>query len=97
MSLEKASEKASLKKELISSVLIRVSKGKPYAEVLGKLCKKVNPDAIGSMVVSARATQKGDFLILLDRGSHKEGFTEEVERVAQGLGEGRADSKKFTL
>ena len=51
---------------MISSVLIKVGQGKSYADVLGKLCKEVNPDASGSRVVSARATQKGDVLIVLE-------------------------------
>ena len=63
---EKATAKSSKDKNMVSSVLIN-------AEVLGKLRKEVNPDASGSRVVSARATQKGDVLILLDEGSNKEG------------------------
>ena len=54
-------------------------------------------DAIGAKVVSARATQKSDVLILLESGSNKEGFTEEVKRVVEGLSEVRANSKKVTL
>ena len=57
----------------------------------------MNPDAIVSKVVSARETQKGDVLILLDKGSNKEGFTEEVKRVVEGFGKVRADFKKVTL
>ena len=75
MSGEKALAKTSKEKKLISSALIKISKGKTYADVLGKLCKEMKPDAIGSEVLSARATQKGDVLILLDEGSCKEGFT----------------------
>ena len=41
----------------------------------------MNPDALGSRLVSARATQKGDVLILLDKESNKEVFTAEVRRV----------------
>ena len=62
-------------KTTVSFVLIKVSQGKTYADVLGKLRKEVNPDASGSRVVSAKATQKGDVLILLDKESNKEGFT----------------------
>ena len=36
-------------------MLIKVGKGKSYADVLGKLRKKVNPDATGSKVFSVRA------------------------------------------
>ena len=39
------------------SVMIKVRQGKSYADVLGKLRKEVNPDTLGSSVVSARATQ----------------------------------------
>ena len=59
-------------------MLIKVSQGKTYADVLGKLRKEVNPDASGSRVVSARATQKGDILMKLDKGSDKEVFTANV-------------------
>ena len=69
-------------KKMISSVLIKVNQGKSYADVLGKLRKEVNLDALGSRVVSARSTQKADVLILLNKGSNKEGFTAEVRRVA---------------
>ena len=58
--------------------------------------KEVNPDAIGSKVISAMATQKGGVLILLDRGSNKEGFTEEMKGVIEGLDEVRGDSKKVS-
>ena len=78
-------------------MLIKVSQGKTFADVLMKLYKEVNPDASGSRAVSARATQKGDVLILLDKGSNKEGFTAEVRRVVEDLGEVRADPKKVTL
>ena len=54
-------------KKMIPSVLIKVGQGKSYAEVLGKLHKEVNLDASGSRLVSARATQKSDVLILLDK------------------------------
>ena len=54
-------------KTTVSSVLIKVSQGKTYADVLGKLRKEVNPDGSVSRVVSAKATQKGDVLILLTR------------------------------
>ena len=56
----------------------------------------MNPDASGSRVVSVRATQKGNVLILLDKGSNA-GFTAEVKKVVEGLGEVRADPKKVTL
>ena len=56
----------------------------------------MNPDASGSRVVSVRATQKGKVLILLDKGSNA-GFTAEVKKVVEGLGEVRADPKKVTL
>ena len=81
---------------MISSVLIKVSEGKSYANVLGKLRKEVNPDASGSRVVSARATQIGDVRILLDKESNNEGFTAEVRRVVEGFSEVRADPKKVT-
>ena len=84
-------------KNTVSSVLIKVSQGKTYADVLGKLRGEVNPDASGSRVVSTRATQKGDVLILLQKGSNKEGFNAEVRRVVEGLGEVRADPKNVTL
>ena len=74
-----------------------ISQGKSYADDLGKLRKEVNPDASGPRVVSARATKKGNVLILLDKGFNKEGFTAEVRRVVEGLGEMRADPKKVTL
>ena len=64
---------------------------KTYADVLGKLRKEVNSDDSGSRVVSARATKKVDVLILLAKESNKEGFTAEVRRVVEGLGEVRAD------
>ena len=94
---DKAPAMPSKNKKMISSVLIKVGQGKSYADVLGKLRKEVNTDASGSRVVSARATQKGDVLIVLDRASNKEGFTAEVRRVDEGLGEVRADPKKVTL
>ena len=78
-------------------MLINVSPGKTYADILGKLRKEVNPDASGVTVVSARATQKGNVLILLDKGSNKESFTAEVKRVVGDLGDVRADSKKVAL
>ena len=78
-------------------MLIRVSKGKTYRKVLGKLRKELNLDTLGSKVVSAKATQKGDVLLLLDRGSNNEGFTEEVKSVVEGLGEDRADPRKINL
>ena len=78
-------------------MLIKANQGKTYADVLVKLRKEVNPDASGSRVVSARTTQKGDVLIVLDRRSNKERFTAEVRRVVEGLGEVRADPKKVTL
>ena len=34
----------------VSSVLIKDRQGKTYSDVLGKLCKEVNPDASGSRV-----------------------------------------------
>ena len=74
---EKSTTKSSKDKKMISSVLIKVSQGKSFADVLGTLRKKVNPYASGATVVSARPTQKGDVLILLDKGSNKEGFTAE--------------------
>ena len=78
-------------------MLIKVGQGKSYANVLGKLRKKVNADASGSRVISARVTQKGDVVIVLDRAFNKEGFTAEVRRVDEGLREVRADPKKVTL
>ena len=57
----------------------------------------MNPDASGSRVVSAWATQKGDVLILLDKESNKEVFTAEVRRVVEGLGEVRVNLKKVTF
>ena len=57
---EKIPAKASKLKQTGTSVLIKVSKGKTYADVLGKLRKEVNPDVSGAMAVSARVTQKGD-------------------------------------
>ena len=90
---EKSTTKSLKDKKMISSVLIKVSQGKTYADVLGKLRKEVNPDVSGSRVVSVRATQKGDVLILLDKGLNKKGFTAEVRRVVEGLGEVRADPK----
>ena len=57
-------------KKMISSVLIKVSQGKSFANILGELRKEVKPGALGSRVVSTRSTQKGDVLILLDKGSN---------------------------
>ena len=68
--------KSSKDKKIISSVLNKVSQGKSYADVLKKLRKEVqNPDALRSRIVTARATQEGDVLILLDKESNKEEFT----------------------
>ena len=78
-------------------MLIKVSHGKTYADILAKLRKEVYLDASGSRVVSTRETQKVDVLVLLDNGSNKEGFTAEVRRVVEGLGKVRADPKKVTL
>ena len=55
------------------------------------------PEAIGSKVVSVRATQKGDVLILLDKRFNKEGFIAKVKRVVGDFGDVRSDSKKVTL
>ena len=77
----KATAKSSKNKKIISSVLIKLSDEKSYAE----------------RVVRARAMQKGDVLIVLDRGSNKERFTAEVRRVVEGLDEVRAEPKKVTL
>ena len=82
LSEKKAQAKSSKEKKLIPSMLIKVSKGK-FIEVLGKLRKEVSPDASGATLVSARATQNGDVLILLDRSSNKEGFTAKVQRVVE--------------
>ena len=57
----------------------------------------MNLDAIGFKVISARTTQKGGVLILLDRGSNKEVFIEEMKGVIAGLDEVRDDSKKVFL
>ena len=57
----------------------------------------MNPEATDSKVVSARARQKGNVLILLDKGSNKEGFTAEQKRVVGNLDEVRATSKKVSL
>ena len=57
----------------------------------------MNPEATDSKVVSARARQKGDVLILLDKGSNKEGCTAEEKRVVGNLDEVRATSKKVSL
>ena len=81
---ENATAKSSKDQNMISSVLMKVSQGKTYADVLEKLRKEVNPDASGSRVVSARAMHKGDILILLDKGSNEEGFTAGVRRVVEG-------------
>ena len=54
-------------------------------------------DASGTTVVGARATQKGDVSILLDKGSNKEGFAAEVTGVVGVLGVVKADPKKVTL
>ena len=80
-----------------SSVMIKVSEGKTFANVLEKLRKEVNPDANEATVVSARMTQKGDFLILLYNKSNSSGFTAEVKRVVSDLAEVRADHKKVPL
>ena len=95
MSEEKA--KSSKETKLISSMPIKDSKGKTFADVLGKLGKEANPDASGAMVVSVRAPQKGEVLILLDRSSNKKGFTAKVKRVFGSLGEVRSDPKNVTL
>ena len=92
---DKAPATPSKVKKTISPVLIKFSQGKTYAEVLEKLRKEVN--ATEAMVVSARATQKGDVLILLDKGSNKKNFTAEVKRVVGDLGDVRTDSKKVAL
>ena len=47
---KKATAKSSKNKKMISSVLIKVSQRKSYADVLGKLRKEVNPDALGYRV-----------------------------------------------
>ena len=70
-------------------MVIKVIQRMSYAKILKKLGKEVSPDAVGSKVVSARATQMGDVLILMDKGSNKEGFTAEVKIVVLGLGEVR--------
>ena len=52
-------------------MLIKISKGKTYADALENFRKEENSEAIGLKIVSVRATQKGDVLIvliLLDRG-----------------------------
>ena len=77
--------------------MIKIGREKSYAYALGKLRKKVNPDITASKVVSARATDKCNILILLEKGSNKEGFTAEVKTVVEGLGEAMADPKKVTL
>ena len=84
-------------KKLISYVLIKVSKGKTFANVLWKLHKEMDPAASRAMVVSARATQKGEFLILFDRSFNKKRFTAEVKIVVGSLGEVRPDPKKITV
>ena len=93
MRQQRAPVTSSKNKKMISSVLIKVGQGKSYVDGLGKLRKKVNPDASGSKVV----TQKCDVFILPVKRSNKEGFTAEVKRVIEGLGEVRADPKKVTL
>ena len=93
--VEKSKTKSLKNKKMIFFVPIKVRQGKPYADVLGKLRKEVNPDASGSTVI--RITQKGDVLILMDKESNKEGFTAEVKRVVEGLGKVRVDPKKVTL
>ena len=72
-------------KKMISSMLMKISQGMSYTDVLEKLRKKMNPGATDSKVVSIRATQTGDVLILLDEGSNKVGFTTEVKRVVGDL------------
>ena len=84
-------------KKRIFFVPIKVSQEKSYADVLGNLRTEVNPDAIGSRIVRARATQNGDVLILLDKESNKQSFTAEVKRLVGDLGDVRADSKKVAL
>ena len=62
--------------------------------VLRRLRGEVNPDASGAMVISARATQKCDVLILLDKGSNKESFTAEVKtEVRRALQKEQMDPK----
>ena len=78
-------------------MLITVSEGKTYDEVLEKLCKEVNMDTSGATVVSARAMQRSVRLILVDKGSTKEGFTAEAKKVIKSLAEVRVVSKKVAL
>ncbi|XP_043472558.1 uncharacterized protein LOC122505149 [Leptopilina heterotoma] len=47
-------------------VLLKEAKVK-YADILGKLCKEVNPDVCHTRIVSAKATKKEDFLIKIIR------------------------------
>ena len=79
-------------------MLIEVSEGRTFADVLGKLRKDVNPDVNEETVVSARTIQKDEVLILLDNKSNNSGFTvAKVKRVVGNLGKVKADPKKVTL
>ena len=62
----KAVAKRSRARQTGSSVLIKVSEGNTFADALGTIREEVHPDANRATVVTARTTQKGDVLILLD-------------------------------
>ena len=54
-----------------------------FTDVLEKLRMEVNSYINGATMVSARATEKDDDLILLDNKSNKEAFTTKFKRVVE--------------
>ena len=65
--------------------MIKVGEGKSYANILRKLQKDMKTDNSKATVISARATHKGDVLILLNKGFDKIGFTTEVIKVMKAV------------
>ncbi|OXU31319.1 hypothetical protein TSAR_006353 [Trichomalopsis sarcophagae] len=59
-------------------LLVKVGHDKTYAEALGKILKKVNPDTSRTMVLGVKQTRSGDVLLKLGRGSDKMAFTAEI-------------------
>ncbi|XP_051153639.1 uncharacterized protein LOC127276930 [Leptopilina boulardi] len=79
-----------------STMVIRVAKGKTYADVLGKLRMEVDPDVSHTTVVGARPTKR-DLLIKIRGDSDKGAFTADVAKAVGSMGKVQSSDRRVTL